>query len=357
MLGRVLAGSLALFCFTAHAQSVQIYGIADTSIEYLTNVSAARNHMSRMPTLTGLAPSRLGFRGTEDLGDGLQAFFNLEMGAALDTGTMNNGGRAFGRASNVGLAGPWGKVTVGRQLNMTVQALSTHVTGPALYSIGSQDTYLPNTFSDNAIGYLGIFNNWTVGATYSLGRDAAVGAIPSATNCPGEGASDSKACRQWTAVAKYDSSTWGVAVSRDEMNGDPGAALGLSSSDYTDKRTIVSGWVQVGPAKVSGGVLHRDRETATSRKSNLYYVGASYPLTAFLSFDCEFSRQDVKDSPDDANMYIARLVYWLSKRTALYTMAGHVTNSSQSAVALSAGGTVGTGMSQSGIAAGIHHKF
>ena len=65
MLGRVLAGSLALFCFFAHAQSVQIYGIADTSIEYLTNVNAARDHMSRMPTLTGLAPSRLGFRGTE----------------------------------------------------------------------------------------------------------------------------------------------------------------------------------------------------------------------------------------------------------------------------------------------------
>jgi predicted porin len=134
MLDRVLAGSLALFCFTAHAQSVQIYGIADTSIEYLTNVNAARDHMSRMPTLPGLAPSRLGFRSTEDLGDG-------------------------------------------------------------------------------------------------------------------------------------------------------------------------------------------------------------------------FSRQDVTDSPDDANMYIARLVYWLSKRTALYTMAGHVTNSTQSAVALSAGGTVGTGTSQSGIAA------
>jgi predicted porin len=357
MLGKALAGSLALASFTASAQSVTIYGIADTSVEHLTNVNAAGNSLSRMPTLTGLAPSRLGFRGSEDLGDGLQAFFNLEMGIALDGGTFNNGGRAFGRASNVGLAGPWGRLSFGRQPNMTVQALSTHVTGPALYSIGSQDTYLPNAFSDNAIGYLGTFGAWTAGATYSFGRDSAVGTIPSATNCPGELAADSKACTQWTAVVKYDTASWGTAVSRDEMRGGPNAALGLSSSDYTDKRTIVSGWARMGPAKVSGGVLHRDRETATSRKSNLYYIGASHPLTAVLTLDGEVSRQDVKNSPDDANMVIARLVYWLSKRTALYTMAGHVENRGQSAIALSAGGTVGTGMSQSGIATGIHHKF
>jgi hypothetical protein len=43
MLGRVLAGSLALFCFTAYAQSVQIYGIADTSIEVL-DIAAGIHH-------------------------------------------------------------------------------------------------------------------------------------------------------------------------------------------------------------------------------------------------------------------------------------------------------------------------
>jgi predicted porin len=357
MHGKVLAGSLMLASVTAYAQSVTIYGIVDTSVEHLTNVSASGDSLTRMPTLTGLMPSRLGFRGSEDLGDGLQAFFNLEMGIATATGSLNNGGRAFGRASNVGIAGPWGRLTFGRQQNMTVQAISTHVTGPALYSIGSQDTYLPNAFSDNAVGYLGTFGAWTVGATYSLGRDSAAGTIPSATNCPGELASDKKACRQWTAAVRYDASDWGAAVSRDQMRGGPNAALGLSSSAYTDTRSIVSGWVKLGPAKVSGGVLHRDRETDTSRKSNLYYVGASYPVTAALSLDGEISRTDVKNSPDDANMFVARAVYYLSKRTAVFAMAGHIENSGTSALSLSAGGTVAPGMSQSGIAAGVHHKF
>jgi predicted porin len=352
----LLAGGLALASLGAFAQSVTVYGIVDTSVEHLTNFSATGDSVTRVPTLTGLMPSRLGFRGSEDLGGGLQAFFNLETGIALDTGTFNNG-RLFGRAANVGIAGPWGRLTLGRQPTMTLQAVVTHVTGPALYSIGSQDNYIPNALSDNAVGYLGTFGAWTVGATYSFGRDVAVGPSPSATNCPGELATDKQACRQWSAAVRYDASQWGTAVSRDEMRGGPNAAFGLSSSAYTDTRTIVSGWAKLGPAKVSGGVLHRDRQTDSSRKSNLYYVGASYPLAPTLFLESEVSRTDVKHSADDTNMFIARVVYYLSKRTAVYAMAGHADNRGAAALSLSAGGTVGTGMSQTGVATGIHHRF
>ncbi len=52
MLGKVLAGSLALAGFTAFAQSVTIYGIADTSVEHLTNVNAAGNSLSRIDPAT-----------------------------------------------------------------------------------------------------------------------------------------------------------------------------------------------------------------------------------------------------------------------------------------------------------------
>ena len=357
MLGKVLAGSLALACFATHAQNVTIYGIADVAIEHLNNANAAGGSLIREPTLTGLAPSRLGFRGNEDLGGGLQAFFNLEIGYALATGALNNGGRIFGRASNVGISGPWGALTLGRQANMTLQPLLTHVTGPALYSIGSLDTYLPNTFSDNAIGYLGKFGGWTAGATYSLGRDGAAGTIPSATNCPGELATDKKACNQWTTAVRYDTADWGAATSFDEMRGGPGAALGLSSSNYTDKRTIVSGWLKVGVGKVSGGVLHRDRVTATSLKSNLYYAGASYPLTPELELDGEVARLDIMDSPNDANMVHGRFIYHFSKRTSVYLMAGHIKNYGTSAVSLSAAGTTGPGMGQTGIATGFDQRF
>ncbi|MFX5578745.1 porin, partial [Acinetobacter baumannii] len=85
----------------------------------------------KMPSLTGSFPSRIGFRGTEDLGGGLQALFVLESGFAPDTGAMGQGGRLFGRQSYVGLKSGWGQIMLGRQLNMTyISQLKTDVMGP-----------------------------------------------------------------------------------------------------------------------------------------------------------------------------------------------------------------------------------
>lgn len=62
---------------TAHAQSnVTLYGLIDAGVEQLNNVS------------TG---------GSEDLGGGLKTVFTLESGFGSDNGTLQQGGRAFGR--------------------------------------------------------------------------------------------------------------------------------------------------------------------------------------------------------------------------------------------------------------------
>lgn len=358
MFRHALMGAIVAMGASAHAQSsVTIYGIADTGVERLTNVNAQGGSLVRMPNLTGLVPSRLGFRGTEDLGGGLGAFFNLEMGVALDSGSLNNGGRAFGRASNVGIAGPFGRIILGRQINMTILAASTHVMGPSLYSFASHDSYIPNAIDDNAIGYIGSFSGLTVGATYSFGRDVATAGGPAATSCPGELGADSKACRHWTGLLKYDTASYGAAVSHDVMRGGPGAAFGMTSSAFTDTRTLVSGWAKLGAAKVSGGVLLRERENAAPLESRLYYLGVSYPITPALTLDAEVSRNDVKNSPNDATMAVVRGVYSLSKRTAVYAMAGRIKNHGASATSVSAGGTVGAGMSQTGLMAGIRHTF
>ena len=73
----VLACALAVPAAFAQT-TVQIYGIVDTSLSYLTNVDAAGHAAAKMNSLTGELPSRIGFRGTEDLGNGLAAFFVLE---------------------------------------------------------------------------------------------------------------------------------------------------------------------------------------------------------------------------------------------------------------------------------------
>lgn len=345
----------------AAAQSqVTIYGIVDTGVVYTTNANAAGNSVFKMPTLTGEFPSRIGFKGTEDLGGGLQALFVLEGGFGVDTGTMGQGNRLFGRQSFVGLKGGWGQLMLGRQANMTYfSTLKSDVLGPNIFSISSLDSYLPNARSDNSIGYMGTFSGVTVGATYSFGRDTSTAGGPAATGCAGEVAGNAKACRQVTGLLGYDNNAYGASVSYDIMYGNTGAAGGLSSSDNTDQRIILSGYANVGSVKVGLGVLDRKTRAAAgvNTNSDLYYLGATWPISAALVLDGQVSRLNVKGSDNKSTLSVARLTYNLSKRTALYSSLGYIKNGGLAAVAIDAGGTVGTGKNQAGVMMGIKHMF
>lgn len=361
----ILASAAALMCgiaaSSASAQTaVQIYGIVDSGIAHVTNVNSAGDSITKIPSLTSSFPSRIGFRGTEDLGNGLQAFFVLENGLAVDTGTQQQGGRMFGRQANVGIKGSWGTLTLGRQQNMTyISGLKTDVLGPHLFAIGSIDPYLPNARSDNAIGYMGSFNGVVVGATYSFGRDASAAGGPAATNCAGEVGGNSKACRQITGLIGYETRNWGLNASWDQLRGNTGAANGLTSSANTDVRRTVNGYLMVGPTKLGGGVIARETNANAATgfsESNLYYFGASHPFGAFV-LDAQIARRDTKRSNNDVDMLVARLTYALSKRTFVYSAVGRMDNDGASAVALDAGGTVGAGLTQNGVMVGLRHHF
>ncbi len=355
VMGTLCAGSVM-------AQSaVTIYGIIDTGVVYTTNANAAGNSVFKMPGLTGSFPSRLGFKGAEDLGGGLEAIFVLEAGFSPDTGSMGQGNRLFGRQSLVGLkSNSWGQVTLGRQVNMTyLSSLKTDVMGPNIFAIGSIDAYLPNARSDNSIGYLGNFSNFTVGATYSFGRDTSATGGPAATGCAGEVAGNSKACRQVTTLLGYDAKSFGVTTSYDIMYGNTGAAGGLTSSDNTDQRVTLNGYVMLGGTKIGAGVIDRRTRAAgaVNTNSDLYYLGVSHPISTALVLDAQLARLNVKSSPNDVSLAVARLTYNLSKRTALYTSLGYQKNGGTSALAIDAGGTVGPGKSQLGVMSGIRHTF
>lgn len=358
-LAGALAASFAAGSVMAQS-SVTIYGIIDTGVVYTTNANAAGNSALKMPSLTGSFPSRIGFKGTEDLGGGLQAMFVLETGFAPDTGALGQGNRLFGRQSFVGLKSDWGQVMLGRQVNMTyLSTLKTDVMGPNIFAIGSIDGYLPNARSDNAVGYLGTFSGFTVGATYSFGRDTATSGGPAATSCAGEVAGNSKACRQITGLLGYDSKNFGITTSYDILYGNTGASGGLTSSDNSDRRVTLNGYVMLGEAKIGGGVVDRRTRAAgnVNTNSDLYYLGVSYPFSAALVLDAQVARLNVKSSPNDVTLLVARLTYNLSKRTALYTSLGRIANGGTSAIAIDAGGTVGAGKNQLGVMSGIRHTF
>jgi predicted porin len=362
-MNKTICSAVALLCglaaSTAMAQSsVAIYGIVDSGLAHITNVNAAGDSVTKVPSLTSSFPSRLGFRGTEDLGNGLQAFFILENGLALDTGTQQQAGRLFGRQALVGIKSKFGTVTLGRQNNMTyISTLKSDVLGPHLFAIGSIDPYLPNARSDNAIGYQGSFGDVVVGATWSFGRDASAAGGPAGTNCAGEVAGNSVACRQYTALLGYETKAWGINASYDRKYGNTGAAGGLTSSANTDEYTTVNGYAIIAGTRIGAGVINRETNASTGfSESNLYYLGASYPSGAFTT-DIQVARRNAKNSDNDVTMLVARLTYALSKRTFVYGALGRMDNDGASAVSLDAGGTVGVGKTQNGVMAGLRHHF
>ncbi len=347
-----------------HAQSVTVYGLIDQAVEHVSNVGVSGAGLTRMPSLTGALPSRLGFRGSEDLGGGTRMGFVLEQGLTSDSGGVAQGGRMFGRQALIELSGGWGKLTLGRQYTQLFYALlDADVMGPALYGSGSLDGYLPNARADNALGYRWSGQGLTVGGTFSLGRDTVnAGPSPAGTNCGGETTSDALACREWSALVKFDQPAWGVVAAIDELRGGAGAFAGLTSSERKDTRVTLNGHVRAGGAlKLTAGGLRRDNDGSTTMpRSDLYFVGAAKEWGPSWLTEVQGFRLRYAGTAERATLWAARSTYRLSKRSVVYAMVGHIDNVGSLALSVSAGAAGSqpmAGGAQTAVAVGMRHAF
>lgn len=113
------------------ANPVTLYGTLNIDFENVKSAGAAgagANNLARNKVSAN--SSNFGFRGTEDLGGGLKAFFQLEMGSvAIDAG----GGNLAGRNSAVGLQGSAGTVLLG---NWDTPYKATTGSADAFYGTG-----------------------------------------------------------------------------------------------------------------------------------------------------------------------------------------------------------------------------
>src|ERR1700710_220771 len=97
----LLLGSLLLASGAANAQSataggsdIVVYGSVDGGLSTFNDERGA--HSNKVDT-GNRSPDRFGFRGTEELGGGMRAFFQLENGFNLDDGNMKRSGVLFSR--------------------------------------------------------------------------------------------------------------------------------------------------------------------------------------------------------------------------------------------------------------------
>jgi predicted porin len=335
VLAIAMLGTLAS---TAYAQStVTLFGVVDVGVMHIKNGSRTMKLMS----IDGLQTSRLGFRGVEDLGGGLKAGFHIEGAMAPDVGT--SGGQTWTRRSTVSLLGGFGEVRLGRDYTPTFWNITrfspfgTNGVGNAgqmVYGFDGLSSTAPTIVrSSNSIGY---FLPSNIGGVYGQAMVAA-----------GEGG----AGRYLGARVGFASGPVDVAAAYSETDQVPGGATKFKVGN-------IGASFKVGPATLMGLLL---RSEQTTRTQDNWLLGATVELgqgelrASFIRSTFENTAPVTKYHGSQAAI---GYVYNLSKRTALYTSAARIDNSSGARFVINVGGpALVAGQKSTGVEAGIKHSF
>ncbi|AQV98174.1 porin [Cupriavidus necator] len=343
--------------------SVNIYGVLDAGYVYQSGSVNNANGTASGPVVKnaiqgGVARgSRLGLRGSENLGNGLKAIFAAEMGFYVDTGVSSQGaqvlnqypaGPMFGRQAFVGLASNAGTLTMGRQY--TPAFLVTTLADPFFQGTAGNMANLQNTSgrASNSVIYMTpAYGGLTASAMYAFGE------------VPGDTAKG----RQYSANLVYQASPLSVGLAFYNAN-NPGATATSRTTtlaaNYDAGFATLYGDLQIQRASVENApgsaVLGGDRVFTSY---NSFLVGLSVPLGRHQFLLSYIYNRDMRGGPAsnrDASQFAVGYKYHFSKRTYLYSAYGTVTNHNGASY------TIGDALSVNGNARrafnlGLSHDF
>ena len=285
----IAAGLVAAFAAPAMAQNVSVYGIIDTAIVNTdTDGAASTNKLVN----SAVASERLGFKGEEDLGGGMKAFFRLEQSIGVANGTQNT---AFNRGSEVGLSGAFGSIKVGKFDISGAENVDSAVSQMGNVGLFSNDI---GSDVDHSIQY----SNKIGGVSFQLGHSMG----------DGNGSGDI------TSVF-FDTTVGGVMVQAGYTTQEAAAgdntqtALGLKAN--------------AGPATVGLGYSKRDNATGSDTTQTI--LSASMPVGGGLKAMALIGKYK-ETAKNDADEWAVGVMKDLSKRTSVY--AAYNSNTSASDV-------------------------
>jgi predicted porin len=383
------------FAGAAQAQSsVTIYGIIDTGVVYSSKaVNAAANGTgSKFELKSGVVQgSRLGFKGVEDLGGGLNAIFNLETGFSNDTGAQGVAGNLFNRKSVVGLGGGFGTVLVGRQTdfadtisaytsiadfggvtgnvghnldrlqglrsNNSVSYTTTNLsgfTGNLFYGFGEQ---AGQTTAGQALGLGAKYENGPLGlgATYYQSKAGSTPADGSLAATSSTTAYGNTAIKSFNLVASYQVGAARVYGNWSRVKQPLATASAAPSGSGYITATQTGGTVTTySNAWVIGGV--------NNNKTDVFELGTAYSLSPTLKLLASAQRSNLSYVGTTVKGKLTQFNvgsdYWLSTRTDLYAFVSNLRASNTfNPGVYGSSNTTGTDASQTAVSVGIRHKF
>ena len=334
--------ALTAFAGAASAQSsVTLFGIVDAGVARL---SAGGKSVTGM-TNSGYNSSRLGFRGVEDLGGGLQAGFWLEGALSNDDGTA--GKFDFRRRSTVSLMGGFGEIRLGRDYtptfwNTTVyDVFGTNGIGQALTPgmiSGAAGNSTNAVRADNAVSYFlpGNLGGFQGQFMYAFGENVSGGV---------------KTNNYMGFRLGYASGPISAHVAYGKTDG---------ATDATDVKYLnFGGSFNAGVVKVN--LVVAQEKNGAGLKWQAIEPSVSVPVGAG-TIKASYARHDLKDSDNDFNKIAVGYHHDLSKRTTVYTTYARVSNKGASAVVVANNGLTGkvaaaAGGNASGFEFGVRHSF
>lgn len=302
----VLAASGASF-----AQSnVTLYGVADIWFGRTSSEVTVGGVTTKAPSQTvlesgGVSGSRWGIKGSEDLGGGLKANFQLEQGFNIDTGAAKDPTLAFSRQAWVGVSGGFGEVQLGKAYSAfdDVSALAASTFDSALAPINN--VFVSTAFAtaaDNTIKYATPdFGGFSGAVSYSLGENKDLPLIDPKHS----------ADKFYSLSAKYASGpvAVGLGYARDTSD--------VTLAEFDAKAIRLAGSYDLGVAKL---LATYGRVTEGDAKATEYEIGADVPLTPALTLSGGYARTNLTGPGVDATLksFGAAVAYSLSKRTTAY---------------------------------------
>jgi len=376
--------ALAVAGLASAQSSVTLFGVIDAGVTYqsATSRDAATGLASKQSKWSlansGYNSSRIGFRGTEDLGGGLAASFWLEAPITNDDGAT--GISTFNRRSTVSLSGGFGELRLGRDYTATFwndtvfDPFGTNGSGTNVISTVGGSTGLNNANYARASNMVGYFLPPNLGGfygqlQYSLNENTRTSAtdLTAATS---------------SSAGRYVGGRFGYANGPLDVALAMGENVAVDTASLTRKvQTINLGAsYDFGPVKLFGELSNVKNKfelaVGNSRDSyNGYLIGASMPVGAGViraSYSTvRYNEGAVGITGEDPRVQKLAVgyVHNLSKRTALYATVARVNNRNDAAYtgSLSAASTTGYGSagvsytglprSSTGYDFGIRHAF
>ncbi|SFU30870.1 porin [Pseudoduganella namucuonensis] len=322
----LLAGAIPF----VHAQSsVVLYGVADAGLVYESGGSAGHVNAVSSGVASG---NRIGFKGKEDLGGGMAAFFQLENGYNIDTGTAGQGGLLFGRQAFVGLSGAAGAVSLGRQYSPYYKVMRDVVDPFGIGLAGnSLNIMVGNTRVDNMVEYQSPrYLGWSVDVAYGAGE------------APGNGARN----RSLGTGLAYTQGRFGAHLVHHRREN-------ATASDHASNTLLA---VKYDFGVVVASLAHARNQGLAGADSRDTLLGLTVPLGgAHKVLASVIVHRDGAPAARDARQWAAAYLYGLSKRTDLYAAYGHIDNSNGAAFRV--GNATDAGSGDTAFNLGVRHTF